>query len=172
MVFSTENNYYTNFISLVMLLVAPISGLTVKISRFSYIHQHLFKKYCFQIEHCYNTPHDIHCTYPIFPHLFIFLVFTAKVYYSWIIFMALFSVQFSALHYFIYSVYTYFNYNRMFSSTFQIFLQIFNKKYYNLTFLHNISIATDDDVIQFGYDVNIYPVYLFRAIIILGNSLN
>ena len=31
----TENNYYTNIISLVMLLVAPISGLTVKISRFS-----------------------------------------------------------------------------------------------------------------------------------------
>ena len=25
--------------------------------------------------------------------------------------------------------------------------------------IHNISIATDDDVIQFGDDVNIYPVY-------------
>ena len=55
----------------------------------------------------------------------------------------------------------------MFSSTFQIFLQIFNKKYYNLTFysifstpasvfeemepmfvIHNISIATDDDIVQ------------------------
>ena len=26
--------------------------------------------------------------------------------------------------------------------------------------IHNISIATDDDIIQFGDDVNIYPVYL------------
>ena len=37
--------------------------------------------------------------------------------------------------------------------------------------IHNISIATDDDVIQFGDDVNIYPVYLSRAIIICGNCL-
>ena len=37
--------------------------------------------------------------------------------------------------------------------------------------IHNISIATDDDIIQFGDDVNIYP-YLSRAIIIGGNSLN
>ena len=37
--------------------------------------------------------------------------------------------------------------------------------------IHNISIATDDDIIQFGDDVNIYPVYLSRAIIILGNWL-
>ena len=37
---------------------------------------------------------------------------------------------------------------------------------------HNISIATDDDIIQFGDDVNIYPDYLSRAIIIWGNSLN
>ena len=54
----------------------------------------------------------------------------------------------------------------MIFSTFQIFLQIFNKEYYNLAFLqqfltpaifleemepmfviHNISIATDDDII-------------------------
>ena len=75
----------------------------------------------------------------------------------------------------------------MFSSTFQIFLQIFNEKCYNLTFLqqffntcyffeemepmvviHNISIATDDDFIQFGDDVNIYPVYLSREIILIG----
>ena len=61
MVLSTENNYYTNIISPVMLLVAPISGLTVNISRFSldptiaYIHQHLFKIYYFQFEHCYDT---------------------------------------------------------------------------------------------------------------------
>ena len=105
--------------------------------------------------------------------------------------MALFSVQFSALHYFIFSVYINLNFNRMFNSTYQIFLQIFNKIYYNLTFLqqfstpaiffeemepvfviHNISIATNDDVIQFGDDVNIYPVYLSRAIIICGNSHN
>ena len=32
MVLSTENNYYTNIILLVILLLAPISGLTVKIS--------------------------------------------------------------------------------------------------------------------------------------------
>ena len=31
--------------------------------------------------------------------------------------------------------------------------------------MHNISIATDDDIILFGDDVNIYPVYLYRAII-------
>ena len=38
--------------------------------------------------------------------------------------------------------------------------------------IHNISIATDDDIIQFGDGVNIYPVYLPRAIIIWGNCLN
>ena len=105
--------------------------------------------------------------------------------------MALFSAQFSVLHYFILCVYTNLNFNRMLSSTFKIFLQIFNKKYYNLTFysnfstpaifleemepmfvIHNISIAKDDDIIQFGYDVNIYPVYLSRTIIIRGNCLN
>ena len=32
--------------------------------------------------------------------------------------------------------------------------------------IRNISIATDDDIIQFGDDVNIYPVYLSRATII------
>ena len=104
--------------------------------------------------------------------------------------MALFSVMFSALQYFMFSVYTNLNFNRMVSSTFQIFLQIFNIKYYNLTFysnfsthaivlekmesmfvIHNISIATDDDIIQFGDDVNIYLVYLSRAIIICGNFL-
>ena len=79
----------------------------------------------------------------------------------------------------------------MFSSTFKIFLQIFNEKYYNLTFfqqfstpaifleemepmfvIHNISIATDDDIIQVGDDVNTYPVYSSRANIICGNCLN
>ena len=38
--------------------------------------------------------------------------------------------------------------------------------------IHNISIATDDDIIQFGNDVNIYTVYLSRAIISWGNCLN
>ena len=38
--------------------------------------------------------------------------------------------------------------------------------------IHNISIATDDDIIKFGNDVNINTVYLSRAIIILGNCLN
>ena len=64
-------------------------------------------------------------------------------------------------------------------------------KYYNLTFykkfstpaifleemepmfvIHNISIATDDDIIKLGDDVNVYSVYLSRAIIICGNCLN
>ena len=38
--------------------------------------------------------------------------------------------------------------------------------------IHNISIETDDDIKQFCDDINIYPVYLSRAIIILGNCLN
>ena len=38
--------------------------------------------------------------------------------------------------------------------------------------IHNIYIATDDDIIQFADDVNINPVYLSRAIIIWGNCLN
>ena len=38
--------------------------------------------------------------------------------------------------------------------------------------IHNISIATDDDIIQFGDDINIYPVYLSRVIIIWRNCLN
>ena len=38
--------------------------------------------------------------------------------------------------------------------------------------IRNISIATDDDIIQFGNDVNICTVYLSRAIIIWGNCLN
>ena len=37
--------------------------------------------------------------------------------------------------------------------------------------IHNISITTDD-IIQFGDDVNIYPIYLSRAITIWGNCLN
>ena len=38
--------------------------------------------------------------------------------------------------------------------------------------IHNISIATDDDIIQLGDDVSIYPVYLSRTIIVWGNCLN
>ena len=38
--------------------------------------------------------------------------------------------------------------------------------------IHTISIATDDDIIQFGDDANIHPVYLSRAIITWGYCLN
>ena len=38
--------------------------------------------------------------------------------------------------------------------------------------IHNISIATDDDIIKLGDDVSIYPVHSSRAIIIYGNCLN
>ena len=124
-----------------MLLVAPISGLTVKISSFSldptiaYIHQHLFKIYYFQFEHCNDTSQNIHTPYSSICLFSLF--FTAKAYCSRVIFVALFSAQFSALQYFIFSVYTNLNLNRMFFSTLQIFLQIFSKEYYNLAFLQH-----------------------------------
>ena len=35
--------------------------------------------------------------------------------------------------------------------------------------IHN---SIEDDIIQFGDDVNIYPVYLPRVIIVSGNCLN
>ena len=38
--------------------------------------------------------------------------------------------------------------------------------------IHTISIATDDDITQFGNDVNIYTVYLSRVIIIWVNCFN
>ena len=38
--------------------------------------------------------------------------------------------------------------------------------------IHNISIATDDDIIQLGDGVNIYPLCLSRAVIIWGNCQN
>ena len=38
--------------------------------------------------------------------------------------------------------------------------------------IHNISIATDDDITYFGDDVNIYPALLSRAISILGCYIN
>ena len=78
-------------------------------------------------------PHKTHMPYiPAFVNLVCF--------YSQCIlqsdhFHGIFSVQFSALHYFIFSVYTNLNLNRMFASIFQIILLIFNKEYYNLTFL-------------------------------------
>ena len=87
-----------------------------------------------------------------------------------------------------YSAYTNLNINRIFSSTFQIFLQIFNKEilqadiftaifqhllsFWKERSLHNVSRATDDGIIQFGDDVNIYTVYLSRAITTCGNCLN
>ena len=73
-----------------MLLVAPISGLAVKISRFSldptiaYIHQHLFKKCYFQIEQCYDTSYNIHTPYSCICLFSLFL--TAEVYCSLTIF--------------------------------------------------------------------------------------
>ena len=36
----------------------------------------------------------------------------------------------------------------------------------------NISIATDDDIVHIGDDVNIYPVFLSKTIIIWENYLN
>ena len=38
--------------------------------------------------------------------------------------------------------------------------------------IHNISIATDDDIIQLGDYVIIYPVYLSWAIMFWGKCLN
>ena len=38
--------------------------------------------------------------------------------------------------------------------------------------IHIISIATADDIIHIGDEVNIYPVYLSRATSIWGNFLN
>ena len=49
---------------------------------------------------------------------------------------------------------------------------IFFEEMEPLFVIHNISIATDDDIIQFGNDVNIHTVYLSRAIIIWENCLN
>ena len=73
-------------------------------------------------------PHKMYIPHiPSFVYFVFFCFSTAKVYCNRIIFVALFSVQFSGLHYFIFSVYTNLNFNRMFSSTFQVFLQIFNR---------------------------------------------
>ena len=74
-----------------MLLMAPISGLTVKISRFSldstiaYIHQHLFKINYFQFGHCYDTSQNIHTQIPVFIIFGLFLQpkYTAVGSFSW-----------------------------------------------------------------------------------------
>ena len=139
MVLLTENNYNTNIKSPVMLLVAPISGLTVKISRFSldttiaYIHQHLFKVCYFQFENCYDTSQNILTPYSCICLFSLFLQqkYTAVGSFSWHYFPSS-SLLCSNI---IFSVYPNLNFNRMFFSTFQIFPQIFNKEYYNLAFL-------------------------------------
>ena len=124
MVLPTENNYYTNIASLVMLLVIQISGLTVKISRFLRIQPYLISINIYQKNTIFkqNTgimPHKKYITHiPAFVYLVCF--------YSQTIlqsdhFMALFFVKFSALHYFIFSVYTNLNFSRMFSVHFKYF---------------------------------------------------
>ena len=195
MVLSTEKNDYTNIISPVMLLVAPISGLPVKISRFSldptiaYIHQHLFKIYYFQFEHCYDTSQNIHTPYPCICLFSLFLQpkYTAVGSFSWHYFSSssllciiLFSV--SKLIWTLTECFSvHFKYFCRFSiknitiwhfySNFQHLLSFF-KEMKPVFVIHNISIATDDDIMQFGNDVNIYTVYLSTAIIIWGNHLN
>ena len=196
MVLSTENNYYTNIISPVMLLVAPISGLRVKISRFSldptiaHINQHLFKIYYFQFEHCYDTSQNIHTPYSCICLFSLFLQpkYTAVGSFSWHYFpsssllcIILFSV--SILIWTLTDFFSlYFKYFCKFSiknlqKNLAFLQQFFNTCYLfwkmkPIFVIHNISIATDNDIIQFGNYVNIYTVYLSRAIIIWGNRLN
>ena len=90
--------------------------------------------------------------------------------------MVLFSVQSSACALSNVNVFTILNTNRLFPSIFQAFLLICINKYYNLTFysnfspptnfseelepmfvIHNISIATADDVTYFVDDVKYIP---------------
>ena len=191
MVLSTENNYYTNIISPVMLLMAPMSGLTVKISRFSwdltiaYIHQHLFKIYYFQFEHCYDTSQNIHTLYSCICLLSLFLQskYTAVGSFSWHYFPSssllciisfsvsiliwtlteCFSVHFKSFCKFSIKNITIWHFHSNFSTP-----AIFFEEMEPMFVIHNISIATDDDIIQFGNDVNIYTVYLSRAIYHLG----
>ena len=105
--------------------------------------------------------------------------------------MALFSVQFSACALSNVNVFTILDTNRLFPSIFRAFLLICTNIYYNLTFysnfspptnfseelepmfvIHNISIATADDVTYFGDDVKYIPCILPRAITIWGCCLN
>ena len=179
MVLSTENNYHTNIISLIMLLVAPISGLTVKISRFlgsnhslypsTFIQQKLFSNRTLL---WYPTKHTYPCSCICLFSLFLQTKYIAVRSFSWHYFppssllcIILFSV----------SILIWTLTESLPVQIFQIFLQIFNKKYLNLTFLQQFFITcylfwrngtnvSDTQYlhsnIQFGNDVNIYPVYL------------
>ena len=195
MVLSTENNCFTNIISPVMLLVAPISGLTVKISRFSldptiaYIHQHLFKIYYFKFEHCYDTSQNIRTPYSCICLFCLFLQpkYTAVRSFSWhyfppssllciisfsvsILILTLtecFSVHFKYFCKFSIKNIIIWHFYSNFSTP-----AIFFEEMEPMFVIHNISIATDDDIIQFGDDVNKYTAYLSRASIIWGNCLN
>ena len=139
MVLSTENNYYTNIISPVMLLMAPISGLTVKISRFSldptiaYIHQHLFKIYYFQFEHCYDTSQNIQTPYSCICLFSLFLQpkYTAVGSFSWHYFPSnsLLCIILFSVSVLIWTL------TECFSVHFKYFCIFFNKEYYNLPFL-------------------------------------
>ena len=178
MVLSTENNYYTNITSPVMLHVAPISGLTVKISRFSLdptiacIHQQLFKIYNFQFEHCYDTSQNIHTSYSCICLFSLFLQpkYTAVGSFSWHYFPSssllcinlfsvsilirtltdCFSVHFKYFCKFSIKNITICHFYSNFSTP-AIFFEELEPKFV----IHNISIATDDDIMQFGNDVNI-----------------
>ena len=97
--------------------------------------------------------------------------------------MALFFVQFPVCSLSIVNVFTILDTNRLLPSIFQAFLRICLNKYYNLTFysnfstptncseelepmfvIHNISMATADDVTYFGDNVKYIP-----CIFTLGN---
>ena len=156
-------------------------GLTVHISRYSkdptiaYIHQKLV-----ETEHCNGTSKNIHTPYNILSFVYLVCFHRQSTqqsnHFHGIIFRLFlgFALLFVCVH-------TNWNLNRMFSSTFQIFLLILNKNYYNLTFysyfstpatffekmepmfeIHYISIATDDGIIRIDDDVNIYPVYNYQ----------
>ena len=77
--------------------------------------------------------------------------------------MVLFSVQFSALDYFIFSIYTNLNFNRMFSSTFQIFLQRGSCMVWEI----NMGVCPRldfENIMLFnclGYNFNIYDAFEF-----------
>ena len=84
MVLSTENDHDTTSVSVVLLLTTPISGLTVKISRFSqnpsiavisYIFQHLFKANYFQTENI-TIPHKTYIVH--IPDLVCIVCFYSK----------------------------------------------------------------------------------------------
>ena len=197
MVLSTENYYFTNIISPVMLLVAPISGLTVKISRFSldptiaYIHQHLFKIYYFQFETLlryltkYTYPNSCICSFSLFlqpkymytavgsfschyfPSSSLLCIISFSVSILILTLTECFSVHFKYFCKFSIKNIVIWHFYSNFSTP-----AIFFEEMEPMFVIHNISIATDVDIIQFGDGVNIYTVYLSRAVIIWGNCLN